>query len=292
VSESRGGFLMNVSRVMVIGAGQMGSGIAKVCAQAGYEVLLNDLKDEFVDRGLHVIKKNLSRQVEKERMTVEEMNIVLDRLTASTDLTDAQEVDLVIEAAVENMEIKKKIFAQLDELTPRETILATNTSSLPITEIAAATKRPEKVIGMHFMNPVPVMKLVEIIRGLATSDEVYQTIEDMTKTLKKVPVEVNDFPGFVSNRILMPMINEAIYTLYEGVATKEAIDEVMKLGMNHPMGPLTLADFIGLDTCLYIMETLYEGFGDTKYRPCPLLRKYVKAGWLGKKTGRGFYQYS
>jgi 3-hydroxybutyryl-CoA dehydrogenase len=283
---------MNVSRVMVIGAGQMGSGIAQVCAQAGYEVLLNDLKDEFVDRGLHVIKKNLSRQVEKERMTAHEMNIVLDRLTASTDLTDAQEVDLVIEAAVENMEIKKKIFAQLDEITPRETILATNTSSLPITEIAAATKRPEKVIGMHFMNPVPVMKLVEIIRGLATSDEVYQTIEDMTKTLKKVPVEVNDFPGFVSNRILMPMINEAIYTLYEGVATKEAIDEVMKLGMNHPMGPLTLADFIGLDTCLYIMETLYEGFGDTKYRPCPLLRKYVKAGWLGKKTGRGFYQYS
>jgi 3-hydroxybutyryl-CoA dehydrogenase len=283
---------MNVSRVMVIGAGQMGSGIAQVCAQAGYEVVLNDLKDEFVDRGLHVIKKNLSRQVEKERLTMEEMNIVLDRLTASTDLTDAQEVDLVIEAAVENMEIKKKIFAQLDEITPRDTILATNTSSLPITEIAAATKRPEKVIGMHFMNPVPVMKLVEIIRGLATADEVYQTIEDMTKTLKKVPVEVNDFPGFVSNRILMPMINEAIYTLYEGVATKEAIDEVMKLGMNHPMGPLTLADFIGLDTCLYIMETLYEGFGDTKYRPCPLLRKYVKAGWLGKKTGRGFYQYS
>lgn len=283
---------MNVSRVMVIGAGQMGSGIAQVCAQAGYEVVLNDLKDEFVDRGLHVIKKNLSRQVEKERMTAEEMNIVLDRLTASTDLADAQEVDLVIEAAVENMEIKKKIFAQLDEIASADTILATNTSSLPITEIAAATKRPEKVIGMHFMNPVPVMKLVEIIRGLATADEVYQTIEDMTKTLKKVPVEVNDFPGFVSNRILMPMINEAIYTLYEGVATKEAIDEVMKLGMNHPMGPLTLADFIGLDTCLYIMETLYEGFGDTKYRPCPLLRKYVKAGWLGKKTGRGFYQYS
>lgn len=277
---------------MVIGAGQMGSGIAQVCAQAGYEVVLNDLKDEFVDRGLHVIRKNLSRQVEKERMTVEEMNTVLDRLTASTELTDAKDVDLVIEAAIENMEIKAKLFAQLDEIAPREAILASNTSSLPITEIAAATKRPEKVIGMHFMNPVPVMKLVEIIRGLATSDEVYQAIEDMTKTLKKVPVEVNDFPGFVSNRILMPMINEAIYTLYEGVATKEAIDDVMKLGMNHPMGPLTLADFIGLDTCLYIMETLHEGFGDTKYRPCPLLRKYVKAGWLGKKTGRGFYQYS
>ncbi|MDF2651255.1 MAG: 3-hydroxybutyryl-CoA dehydrogenase [Paenibacillus sp.] len=283
---------MIIQKVMVIGAGQMGSGIAQVCAQAGFEVVLNDLKDEFVDRGLHVIRKNLSRQVEKERMTVEEMNTVLDRLTASTEITDAKDVDLVIEAAVENMEIKAKLFAQLDEIAPREAILASNTSSLPITEIAAATKRPEKVIGMHFMNPVPVMKLVEIIRGLATSDEVYKAIEDMTKTLKKVPVEVNDFPGFVSNRILMPMINEAIYTLYEGVATKEAIDDVMKLGMNHPMGPLTLADFIGLDTCLYIMETLHEGFGDTKYRPCPLLRKYVKAGWLGKKSGRGFYQYS
>jgi 3-hydroxybutyryl-CoA dehydrogenase len=285
-------YVMLIQRVMVIGAGQMGSGIAQVCAQAGYEVVLNDLKDEFVDRGLHVIRKNLSRQVDKERMTVEEMNTVLDRLTASTEITDAKDVDLVIEAAVENMEIKAKLFAQLDEIAPREAILASNTSSLPITEIAAATKRPEKVIGMHFMNPVPVMKLVEIIRGLATSDEVYQAIEDMTKTLKKVPVEVNDFPGFVSNRILMPMINEAIYTLYEGVATKEAIDDVMKLGMNHPMGPLTLADFIGLDTCLYIMETLHEGFGDTKYRPCPLLRKYVKAGWLGKKSGRGFYEYS
>ncbi|WP_264739876.1 3-hydroxybutyryl-CoA dehydrogenase [Cytobacillus firmus] len=282
---------MNVKNIMVIGAGQMGSGIAQVCAQAGYSVILNDLKPDFVERGLGVIKKNLSRQVEKERMTAEEMETVLKNVTASTDLQDAKNVELVIEAAVENMEIKTKIFSQLDEIAPEHAILASNTSSLPITEIAAATKRPEKVIGMHFMNPVPVMKLVEIIRGLATADEVYQTIEDITKTLKKVPVEVNDFPGFVSNRILMPMINEAIYTLYEGVATKEAIDEVMKLGMNHPMGPLTLADFIGLDTCLYIMETLHEGFGDDKYRPCPLLRKYVKAGWLGKKTGRGFYVY-
>lgn len=282
---------MTVKKLMVIGAGQMGSGIAQVCAQAGYTVLLNDLKPEFVERGLGVIKKNLSRQVEKERMTAQQMEEVLSNLTASTDLNDAANVDLIIEAAVENMEIKTKIFSQLDEIAPAHAILASNTSSLPITEIAAATKRPEKVIGMHFMNPVPVMKLVEIIRGLATADEVYQTIEDMTKTLKKVPVEVNDFPGFVSNRILMPMINEAIFTLYEGVATKEAIDEVMKLGMNHPMGPLTLADFIGLDTCLYIMETLHEGFGDDKYRPCPLLRKYVKAGWLGKKTGRGFYTY-
>ncbi|MBU8881015.1 3-hydroxybutyryl-CoA dehydrogenase [Bacillus sp. FJAT-29790] len=283
---------MNVKKIMVIGAGQMGSGIAQVCAQAGYSVLLNDLKQEFVQRGLSVIKKNLSRQVEKERMTPQQMEEVMSNLTTSTDLNDAKSVDLIIEAAVENMEIKTKIFSQLDEIAQEHTILASNTSSLPITEIAAATKRPEKVIGMHFMNPVPVMKLVEIIRGLATTDEVYETIEEITKTLKKVPVEVNDFPGFVSNRVLMPMINEAVFTLYEGVASKEAIDEVMKLGMNHPMGPLTLADFIGLDTCLYIMETLHEGFGDDKYRPCPLLRKYVKAGWLGRKSGRGFYEYN
>ncbi|MEH7501161.1 3-hydroxybutyryl-CoA dehydrogenase [Neobacillus drentensis] len=282
---------MKISKLMVIGAGQMGSGIAQVCAQAGYQVVLNDLKPEFVERGLAGINKILTRNVDKGRLTEEQKQEVLSNLTTSIDLNDASDVDLVIEAAVENMDIKTKIFAQLDEITPAHTILASNTSSLPITEIAAATKRPEKVIGMHFMNPVPVMKLVEIIRGLATADEVYQVIEDMTKTLSKVPVEVNDFPGFVSNRILMPMINEAIYTLYEGVATKEAIDEVMKLGMNHPMGPLTLADFIGLDTCLYIMETLHQGFGDDKYRPCPLLRKYVKAGWLGKKTGRGFYTY-
>jgi 3-hydroxybutyryl-CoA dehydrogenase len=282
---------MKISKLMVIGAGQMGSGIAQVCAQAGYTVILNDLKPEFVERGLAGINKILTRNVDKGRLTEEQKQKILSNITTSTDLKDASDVDLVIEAAVENMDIKTKIFAQLDDITPAHTILASNTSSLPITEIAAATKRPEKVIGMHFMNPVPVMKLVEIIRGLATADEVYQVIEDMTKTLSKVPVEVNDFPGFVSNRILMPMINEAIYTLYEGVATKEAIDEVMKLGMNHPMGPLTLADFIGLDTCLYIMETLHQGFGDDKYRPCPLLRKYVKAGWLGKKTGRGFYTY-
>ncbi len=282
---------MGVKTIMVIGAGQMGAGIAQVCAQAGYEVFLNDLKPEFVERGLSGIKKNLNRNVEKGRMTAAQMEAAVSRIAASTDLQDVGKTDLVIEAAVENMDIKAKIFAQLDEIAPEHAILASNTSSLPITEIAAATKRPEKVIGMHFMNPVPVMKLVEIIRGLATAEEVYQTIEEITKTLDKVPVEVNDFPGFVSNRILMPMINEAIYTLYEGVAEKEAIDEVMKLGMNHPMGPLTLADFIGLDTCLYIMETLHEGFGDDKYRPCPLLRKYVKAGWLGKKSGRGFYTY-
>ncbi len=216
---------------------------------------------------------------------------VLERIKPSADLQNAREVDVVIEAAVENMEVKKQLFAELDQIAPAHTILATNTSSLPITEIAAATNRPEQVIGMHFMNPVPVMKLVEIIRGLATKDEVYAAIETMAKDLGKVPVEVNDFPGFISNRVLMPMINEAIFTLYEGVASKEAIDEVMKLGMNHPMGPLQLADFIGLDTCLYIMETLQEGLGEDKYRPCPLLRKYVKAGWLGKKTGRGFYEY-
>lgn len=282
---------MNIKKVMVIGAGQMGSGIAQVCAMSGYEVILHDLKQEFVDKGLGIIDKNLFRQVDKGNLTEQDKIATLSRLTPSADLKNAADVDLVIKAAVENMEIKAKLFSALDEIAPTHAILASNTSSLPITEIAAATKRPEKVIGMHFMNPVPVMKLVEIIRGLATADEVYAAIEDMSKTLNKVPVEVNDFPGFVSNRILMPMINEAIYTLYEGVATKEAIDEVMQLGMNHPMGPLQLADFIGLDTCLYIMETLHDGFGDDKYRPCPLLRKYVKAGWLGKKSGRGFYVY-
>ncbi|MFJ7744977.1 3-hydroxybutyryl-CoA dehydrogenase [Peribacillus sp. NPDC097295] len=283
---------MDIQKVMVIGAGQMGSGIAQVCAMSGYDVLLHDLKEEYVEKGLGTITKNLSRQVEKGKMTAEDKEAALSRLTSSTDLNNAKDVDLVIEAAIENMEIKTKLFAELDGIVPKHVILATNTSSLPITEIAAATKRPEKVIGMHFMNPVPVMKLVEIIRGLATADEVYEEIEEMAKSLSKVPVEVNDFPGFVANRILMPMINEAVYTLYEGVATKESIDDVMKLGMNHPMGPLLLADFIGLDTCLYIMETLHEGLGDDKYRPCPLLRKYVKAGWLGKKSGRGFYEYS
>ncbi len=282
---------MDIKKVLVIGAGQMGSGIAQVCAMSGYEVFLHDLKQEFVDRGMSGIAKNLSRQVEKGRMAEEDKEGTLNRLTQSTDLNNAANVDLVIEAAVENMDVKKDIFKQLDEIAPEHAILATNTSSLPITEIAAVTNRPEQVIGMHFMNPVPVMKLIEVIRGLATSDEVYDTIEKMSKELGKVPVEVNDFPGFVSNRILLPMINEAIYTLHEGVADVEAIDEVMKLGMNHPMGPLTLADFIGLDTCLYIMETLHEGLGDDKYRPCPLLRKYVNAGWLGKKSGRGFYKY-
>ena len=283
---------MEMKQVMVIGAGQMGSGIAQVCAAAGFDVFLHDLKQEFVDRGIAGIEKNVQRLVDKGRLSNEEKTELLERIKPSADLQNAREVDVVIEAAIENMEVKKQLFAELDRIAPSHAILATNTSSLPITEIAAATKRPEQVIGMHFMNPVPVMKLVEIIRGLATKDEVYAAIEAMAKDLGKVPVEVNDFPGFISNRVLMPMINEAIFTLYEGVATKEAIDEVMKLGMNHPMGPLQLADFIGLDTCLYIMETLQEGLGEDKYRPCPLLRKYVKAGWLGKKTGRGFYEYS
>jgi 3-hydroxybutyryl-CoA dehydrogenase len=283
---------MDIQRVSVIGAGQMGSGIAQVAAQSGLHVTLVDVDEARVNKGLQTIEKNLGRQLEKGRLTEEQKEEILGRLHPMTDLAAAvAEVDLVIEAVVENKQVKADLFRQLDEHAPAHTILATNTSSLPITEIAAATKRPEKVIGMHFMNPVPVMKLVEVIRGLATSDETFRVVDRLARHMGKTPVEVQDFPGFVSNRVLMPMINEAIYAVYEGVATPEAIDEVMKLGMNHPMGPLTLADFIGLDTCLYIMETLYEGFGDSKYRPCPLLRKYVAAGWLGRKTGRGFYVY-
>ncbi|EHQ90753.1 3-hydroxybutyryl-CoA dehydrogenase [Desulfosporosinus youngiae] len=276
--------------IMVIGAGQMGGGIAQVAAQAGYSVILNDIKEEFVNRGFGIIQKNLSRSVEKGKLQAEEKDLILGRITKSVSLQDAASADLVIEAAVENMGIKAQIFSQLDVICPEHTILSTNTSSLPITEIGAFTKRPDRVIGMHFMNPVPVMKLVEVIRGLATSDEVYNTIETLSIKMGKTPVEVNDAPGFVANRILIPMINEAVYTLYEGIASVEAIDNVMKLGMNHPMGPLALADLIGLDTCLSIMEVLHEGLGD-KYRPCPLLRKYVKAGWLGRKSGRGFYKY-
>jgi len=283
---------MTIQTIMVIGAGQMGSGIAQVCAMAGFEVILHDLNEKIVHKGISSIKKQLQKQVEKEKLTNSEKEEIIQRLNVSSTLDDVKKADLIIEAIIEKMEVKTSLFEELDQLASEKTILATNTSSLPITEIAAATTRPDRVIGMHFMNPVPVMKLVEIIRGLATSDEVYEQIESVTRKLNKTPVEVQDFPGFVSNRILMPMINEAIFTVYEGVAEPEAVDEVMKLGMNHPMGPLTLADFIGLDTCLYIMETLHEGFGDDKYRPCPLLRKYVKAGWLGRKSGRGFYQYS
>ncbi|MYL69663.1 3-hydroxybutyryl-CoA dehydrogenase [Halobacillus litoralis] len=282
---------MTINQVMVIGAGQMGAGISQVFAQAGLHVKMNDMSQDTLDQGLAGIEKRLKRAVEKGKMTEEDQKAAYGRLETTTNLKDASDCDLVVEAVVENMDVKVSVFQQLDEITPSHAILATNTSSLPITEIAAATKRPDQVIGMHFMNPVPVMKLVEIIRAIQTSDETYQAIEDMTKKLEKTPVEVEDFPGFVSNRILMPMINEAIYTVHEGVASPEDVDAVMKLGMNHPMGPLTLADFIGLDTCLYIMEVLHEGFGDSKYRPCPLLRKYVKAGWLGKKSGRGFYTY-
>lgn len=276
--------------IMVIGAGQMGGGIAQVAAQAGYAVILNDIKDEFVVRGLNTIQKNLSRSVEKGKLTAEDKDAIMGRITKSISLQDAVDADLVIEAAVENMAVKAQIISQLDVICPEHTILSTNTSSLPITEIAAFTKRPDRVIGMHFMNPVPVMKLVEVIRGLATSDEVYKTIESLSVAMGKTPVEVNDAPGFVANRVLIPMLNEAICTLNEGIASVEAIDNVMKLGMNHPMGPLALADLIGLDTVLSIMEVLHEGLGD-KYRPCPLLRKYVKAGWLGRKSGRGFYNY-
>ncbi len=276
---------------MVIGAGQMGAGIAQVFAASGYQVSLYDVDQKNTQKGIEGIDKRLKKQVGKGSLSAKEHEEIMERLHLANEITAAQKADLIVEAVVEKMEVKQAIFAELDSLAPNHTVLATNTSSLPITEIAAVTTRPEKVIGMHFMNPVPVMKLVEIIRGLATADEVYQAVYETTKKLNKTPVEVHDFPGFVSNRILMPMINEAVFTLYEGVANEEDIDQVMKLGMNHPMGPLTLADFIGLDTCLFIMETLHKGFGDDKYRPCPLLRKYVKAGWLGRKTGKGFFTY-
>ncbi|QDZ77947.1 MULTISPECIES: 3-hydroxybutyryl-CoA dehydrogenase [Priestia] len=282
---------MNIETVMVIGAGQMGAGIAQVFAASGYQVSLYDVDQKNTQKGIEGIDKRLKKQVGKGSLSAKEYEKIMERLHLANEITAAQKADLIVEAVVEKMEVKQAIFAELDSLAPSHTILATNTSSLPITEIAAVTTRPEKVIGMHFMNPVPVMKLVEIIRGLATTDEVYQAVYETTKKLNKTPVEVHDFPGFVSNRILMPMINEAVFTLYEGVANEEDIDQVMKLGMNHPMGPLTLADFIGLDTCLFIMETLHKGFGDDKYRPCPLLRKYVKAGWLGRKTGKGFFTY-
>ncbi len=284
--------ISEIQKIMVVGSGQMGSGIAQVAAQSGLSVILNDVCEEYAVKGLQTITKSLSRFVQKEKLSEQDKETIIGRISLSTQLDDASTCDMAIEAATENMEIKLNIFRKLDAILPKHAILASNTSSLPITEIAAVTGRPERVIGMHFMNPVPMMQLVEIIRGLATSDEVYGLVKYLAESMGKTAVEVNDFPGFVSNRVLLPMINEAIYCVFEGVASPEAIDQVMKLGMNHPMGPLTLADFIGLDTCLAIMEVLYEGFGDSKYRPCPLLRKYVKAGWLGKKTGRGFYIYN
>jgi len=277
--------------MMVVGAGQMGAGIAQVCAQAGFEVILHDVSSDILEESLNQISNRLAKSVTRDRMTKQEMGIILSRLKPSTNLAESATCDLIIEAIVEVLSVKKDLLKRLDEIIPTHTILASNTSSLSITEMAAVTNRPEKVIGMHFMNPVPIMKLVEIIRGLQTSDHTYDMIHSLAGQLGKTTVEVNDFPGFVSNRILMPMINEAIYTVYEGVAAPEDIDTVMKLGMNQPMGPLTLADFIGLDTCLSIMEVLHEGFGDSKYRPCPLLKQYVKAGWLGKKSGRGFFEY-
>ncbi len=284
--------MATMKRVMVIGAGQMGSGIAQVSAQAGCSVILQDVQQSYAERGVATIQGSLQRFVKKAQMTEEDAALALKRIETTTDLNRAADVDIVIEAATEQMELKKDIFRKLDHVAPAHAILASNTSSLPITEIAAVTGRPRQVIGMHFMNPVPMMKLVEVIRGLQTSDEVYAAVSKFATDLGKTPVAVQDFPGFISNRILMPMINEAIYCVFEGVAEPQAIDEIMKLGMNHPMGPLQLADFIGLDTCLYIMEVLHEGFADSKYRPCPLLRKYVAAGWLGKKSGRGFYDYS
>lgn len=282
---------MAIKTIGVVGAGQMGSGIAQVASAAGLNVIMSDIKDELVQKGLVTIKRNLDRLVDKQKITSQNGDEIMARVRGTTRVEDMGEADLVVEAATEDESLKHSIFKNLDSVCQKKVILATNTSSISITKIASATERPDRVIGMHFMNPVPVMKLVEIIRGLATSDETFQTVKETAEKMGKTPLEARDFPGFISNRILMPMINEAIYALFEGVGSAEAIDGVMKLGMNHPMGPLELADLIGLDTCLSIMEVLYQGFGDSKYRPCPLLRKYVDAGYLGRKTGRGFYAY-